>query len=130
MSTRFRQALALVVLLGAVAAASLGQTLARAAQHAREFHQAQQAGQAEQAEQAEQNDFTLDGKIVEINKNRLTVDTGGSIIFHVTYNDKTDIKRKDGSAGSAKDLRVGAKIHVAGNLSDSGDVVAARIDLE
>lgn len=87
-------------------------------------------GQAHQADQPGQSDFTLDGKIAEMQKGRLTVDTGGNIIFHVTYDAKTEIKRKDGAAGSAKDLQVGAKLHVVGSLSDSGDVVAARINLE
>jgi len=74
--------------------------------------------------------FTLDGKINSIDHNKLTVHTEENIIFHVSYNDKTEFKSDDGSPASSKDLRVGLKIHVDGDLTESGEIVAQKIVLE
>jgi hypothetical protein len=74
--------------------------------------------------------FTLEGTISAQSPGKLTVDTGGQMIFHVTYDKNTVIHKKDGSAGTAADLVVGAKIRVAGDLNNSGVVEARKIDLE
>jgi uncharacterized protein DUF5666 len=74
--------------------------------------------------------FTLDGKITEHTANKLTVSTEENIIFHVRYTEKTEVKRQDGTAASEKDLRVGVKIHVDGDLNDSGEIAAQKIEIE
>ena len=74
--------------------------------------------------------FTLDGKITEHTAGKLTVSTEENIIFHVRYTDKTEIKHQDGSAASEKDLSVGVKIHVDGDLNDSGEIAAQKIEIE
>lgn len=74
--------------------------------------------------------FTLDGKITEHTAGKLTISTEENIIFHVRYTDKTEIKHQDGSAGSEKDLRVGVMIHVDGDLADSGEINAQKIEIE
>ena len=74
--------------------------------------------------------FTLDGKINSLEHNKLTVHTEENILFHVSYNDKTEFKSDDGSPASSKDLRVGLKVHVDGDLTESGEVVAQKIVLE
>ena len=74
--------------------------------------------------------FTLEGKINTLDHNKLTVHTEENIIFHVSYDDKTEFKSDDGSPASSKDLRVGLKIHVDGDLTESGEVVAQKIVLE
>jgi len=56
--------------------------------------------------------FTLEGKITEKSAGKLTVSSGENMIFHVLYNDKTEIKKKDGSPGSGQDLRTGLRISV------------------
>jgi hypothetical protein len=73
--------------------------------------------------------FTLEGKITAITDNRLTVSTEENIIFHVRFDDKTEIKKKDGSPGNAKDLHVGIRIGVAGDLTESGEIIAKRIEI-
>ncbi len=74
--------------------------------------------------------FTLEGKITQHSPGKLTVNTGENIVFHVRYDEKTEIKRPDGSAGSAKDFRVGAKVKVEGDLTESGEVVAQKIEIQ
>jgi Domain of unknown function (DUF5666) len=74
--------------------------------------------------------FTMEGKITQVGPGKLTVNTEENILFHVRYDDKTEIKRADGSAGSAKDLQVGTWVHVAGELSESGEIIAAKIELQ
>lgn len=76
------------------------------------------------------SNFDLEGKISERSKNRLTVDTGQGILFHVTFDDKTSIVRADSSAGSEADLKVGVKVHAIGELQDSGDIKAQKIEIE
>jgi hypothetical protein len=74
--------------------------------------------------------FNLEGKITDQSPGKLTVNMEGNIIMHVSYDAKTGIYRKGGSAGSSKDLRVGAVVKVQGELNSSGVVQARRIDLE
>jgi hypothetical protein len=52
------------------------------------------------------------------------------MIFHVRYDEKTEFKRDDGSPGSSKDLRVGLRIRVEGDLTESGEIVAEKIELQ
>jgi len=78
----------------------------------------------------DENNFTLEGKITEKSAGKLTVSTGENIIFHVLYNDKTEIKKKDGSPGTAQDLRTGLRISVAGDLAESGEITAKKIAIE
>ncbi len=74
--------------------------------------------------------FTLEGKITEKSAGKLTVSSGENLIFHVLYNDKTEIKRKDGSPGTSQDLRTGLTISVAGDLAESGEITAKKIAIE
>ncbi|MGO8788252.1 MAG: DUF5666 domain-containing protein [Terriglobia bacterium] len=74
--------------------------------------------------------FTLEGKITEKSAGKLTVSSGENMIFHVLYNDKTEIKRKDGSPGTGQDLRTGLTISVAGDLAESGEITAKKIAIE
>jgi Domain of unknown function (DUF5666) len=75
------------------------------------------------------SNFDLSGTIHEASKGKFTVDSGQGIFFHVVYDDKTTIVRADGTPGSTQDLKVGAKVHVVGDLSESGQVNAARIEM-
>lgn len=79
---------------------------------------------------ADDMNFTLEGKITEKSGSKLTVSSGENIIFHVVYNDKTEIKKKDGSPGAAQDLRIGVRISVAGDLAESGEITAKTIEIE
>lgn len=74
--------------------------------------------------------FTLQGKITKVESGKLTVNTEENILFHVRYDDKTEITRADGSAGSEKDLRAGLWVEVEGNLEESGEIAAATIKLQ
>jgi hypothetical protein len=74
--------------------------------------------------------FTLEGKITEKAAGKLTVSSGENMIFHVLYNDKTEIKKKDGSPGNAQDLKIGVNISVAGDLAETGEITAKRIEIE
>jgi hypothetical protein len=74
--------------------------------------------------------FNLEGKITDVTAGKLTVNMQGNIIMHVSYDAETQIHRKDGSAGSPKDLKTGAMVKVEGNLNSSGVVEARQIDLE
>lgn len=76
------------------------------------------------------SNFTLEGKITEKSAGKITVSSGENMIFHVVFNDKTEIKKKDGSAGSGEDLRTGLKISVAGDLAESGEITAKKIAIE
>ena len=76
------------------------------------------------------NYFTLEGKITDKSAGKLTVSTGENMIFHVVYNDKTEIKKKDGSLGTVQDLHIGLRISVAGDLADSGEITAKKIAIE
>lgn len=85
---------------------------------------------ARPAPQDSSTNFTLEGTISDQSPGKFTVDTGGQMIFHVTYDKNTAIHKKDGSAGAAADLAVGAKVKVVGDLNNSGVVEAREIDLE
>lgn len=76
------------------------------------------------------SNFDLEGKVTQQAKGKLTVDTGQGILFHVAYDDKTSIVRADSSAGSEQDLKVGVQIHAVGELQDSGEIKAQRIEIE
>lgn len=78
---------------------------------------------------AQNSPFDLSGTIHDASKGKFTVDSGQGIFFHVVYDDKTAIVRADGTAGSAEELKVGATVHVVGDLSESGEVKAARIEI-
>jgi hypothetical protein len=88
------------------------------------------SGSAAYSQSQQGMNFNLEGKITEHSAGKLTVSAEDNIIFHVTYDDNTRIYRKDGSAGSAKDLKTGIRIKVDGELSPAGVVEAHRIDLE
>lgn len=74
--------------------------------------------------------FNLEGKITEHTAGKLTVSGQDNMVFHVAYDEKTQIHRKDGSAGTPQDLKVGETIKVEGELNPAGLVEAHRIDLE
>jgi len=82
------------------------------------------------APQADDMNFTLEGKITEKSAGKLTVSSGENMIFHVLYNDKTEIKKKDGNPGTDRDLRSGVTISVAGDLAESGEITAKKINIE
>lgn len=71
--------------------------------------------------------FTVEGRLTRHTGSKLTLSAEGNMIFHVVYNEKTEIARKDGSAGSAEDLRVGARIRVDGELTEAGEIIAQKI---
>jgi hypothetical protein len=79
---------------------------------------------------AQDMNFTLEGKITSNAANKLTVSTEENMVFHVLYNEKTEIKKKDGSPGTAKDLQVGIRVAVAGDLAESGEITAKRIEIQ
>ena len=79
---------------------------------------------------AQEMNFTLEGKITDKSAGKLTVSSGENIVFHVLYNEKTVIRKKDGSPGSAQDLHTGLRISVAGDLAESGEITAAKIDIK
>jgi hypothetical protein len=79
---------------------------------------------------ADDMNFTLEGKITDKSPGKLTVSSGENIIFHVVYNEKTAIKKKDGNPGTPDDLRTGVTIAVAGDLAESGEISAKTIDIE
>jgi Tfp pilus assembly ATPase PilU len=74
-------------------------------------------------------DFVLEGKITRKVQDKLTVNTVQNIVFTVRYTDKTEIKKTDDSAASPVDLKVGVRIRVEGQLTESGEVLAVRIKL-
>jgi len=74
--------------------------------------------------------FTVEGKINTLDHNKLTLNTEENIIFHVRYDDKTEFKSDDGGPASSKDLRVGLRIRVEGDLTESGEIVAQKITLQ
>ena len=74
--------------------------------------------------------FTIEGKITKREGNKLTLNSEGNIIFHVIISEKTEIKNKDGSAGTSKDLQVGTRIHVDGDLQESGEIIARRVAIQ
>ena len=77
----------------------------------------------------QESNFTLEGKVTEKNQGKLTVSTEENIIFHVRYDAKTDIRLKDGAQGSDKELKAGLKVRVEGDLSESGEILAHKIQV-
>jgi len=74
--------------------------------------------------------FTVEGKITQREGNKLTLNSEGNIIFHVVLNEKTEVKNKDGSAGATKDLQVGTRILVDGDLQESGEIIAKKVAVQ
>jgi hypothetical protein len=74
--------------------------------------------------------FTVEGKINTLGQNKLTLNSEENIIFHVRYDEKTEFKSDDGSPAGSKDLRVGLRIRVEGDLTESGEIVAKKIELQ
>jgi hypothetical protein len=79
---------------------------------------------------AQAMNFTVQGKITRHSPGKVTLSSGENIIFRVRYDDKTAIKKSDGSAGAAKDLRVGVVVSVDGELTEAGEIIAARIEIQ
>ncbi len=75
-------------------------------------------------------DFVLEGKITRKAGDKLTINTGQNMLFTVRYTAKTEMMKSDGSAASPGDLQVGIRIRVEGELTESGEVLAARIKLQ
>jgi hypothetical protein len=76
------------------------------------------------------SNFDLEGVIRKQSAGHLTVDQGQGILFRVVYDDKTPIVKDDGSSGSEKDLKIGASVHVVGDLQASGEIKAQRIEIQ
>jgi hypothetical protein len=79
---------------------------------------------------AQEMNFTLEGRISTLTANKMTVSTEENIIFHVKYDEKTEIRKKDGSPATAKDLHVGLRVGVEGDLTESGEIIAKRIEIQ
>jgi hypothetical protein len=77
----------------------------------------------------EGTNFNLAGNITAASPGKLTVNTQGEILFHVSYTSQTPIVRKDGSAGTSKDLKVDVYVQVEGQLNSSGVVEAKSIKI-
>jgi hypothetical protein len=73
--------------------------------------------------------FTVEGTVNTLGQNKLTLRAEANVIFHVSYNDKTEFKSEDGSLTGGKDLHIGLAIRVEGDLTESGEIVAQRIEL-
>ena len=78
---------------------------------------------------AQAMDFTVEGTISRHEPGKLIISAEGNIIFHARYDDQTTFQRADGSPASEKDLHVGVKIRVEGELPESGEIIAHRITL-
>jgi hypothetical protein len=87
-------------------------------------------GPLESFQESEPMPFSVEGKIHRLGPGKITLSTGENMLFHVVFDDKTEVRRQDGSAGSPKDLRVGLSIHVDGDLTESGQIVAHRIKIQ
>ena len=74
-------------------------------------------------------DFTIEGKISRQEPGKLTISAEGNIIFHARYDDKTTFQHADGSPASSKDLRVGVTVRIEGELPESGEIIAHRINV-
>jgi hypothetical protein len=78
---------------------------------------------------AQESNFNLEGKVTQKSEGKLTVSTEENILFHVRYDEKTDIRLKDGAQGSDKDLKTGLKVRVQGEFSKSGEILAHKIQV-
>ena len=76
---------------------------------------------------AQESNFTLEGKVTQKSEGKLTISTEENIVFHVCYDEKTDIRLKDGAQGSDKDLKAGLRVRVEGDLTESGEILAHKI---
>jgi len=74
--------------------------------------------------------FAVEGKITRLAEGKITVNTEENIIFHIVYTEKTEFKHQDGSAASSKELRIGLRIKVSGDLDESGEIAAARVEIQ
>jgi len=79
--------------------------------------------------QESESNFTLEGKVTEKSEGKLTVSTEENILFHVRYDERTDIRLKDGAQGSGQDLNIGLTITAQGEFNKSGEVVAHKIQV-
>jgi hypothetical protein len=79
---------------------------------------------------AQEMNFTLEGRISTLTANKMTVSTEENIIFHVQYDEKTQVRKKDGSPATVKDLHVGLRVGVEGNLTESGEIIAKTIEIQ
>lgn len=79
--------------------------------------------------QESESNFTLEGKVTQKTEGKLTVSTEENIVFHVRYDERTDIRLKDGAQGSDKDLKAGLKVAVQGEFNKGGEIVAHRIQV-
>ena len=86
--------------------------------------------EAQPALPGQETNFTVEGKITRQAPGKLTISTEENMVFHASYGEKTAITRQDGSPGSAKDLRVGSRVKIAGDLTESGEIKAQRIEIE
>jgi Tfp pilus assembly pilus retraction ATPase PilT len=75
----------------------------------------------------QQSAFTVEGKITEISAGKFTVNSDQNMIFHVLYDDKTEIKDKDGKALTAQDLKKNLNVRAEGDFTEAGEIKAARI---
>lgn len=71
--------------------------------------------------------FTTEGKITRLTPGGFTINAEQNIIFRVRYDEKTQVKLKDGSSGTGKDLRLGQVVQVDGDLAETGEILAQRI---
>jgi hypothetical protein len=85
--------------------------------------------EAQTSRLAQESGFTLEGKVTQKSEGKLTVSTEQNMVFHVRYDEKTDIRLKDGAQGADKDLKVGLKVKVEGDLTESGEILARKIEL-
>ncbi len=74
--------------------------------------------------------FTVEGKITQHSGNKLTLNTEANMIFRVVYNEKTKIAGKDGGEATPKALTPGTRIHVSGDLTESGEIIAQKITIQ
>jgi hypothetical protein len=81
------------------------------------------------AVQESESNFTLEGEVTQKSEGKLTVSTEENIVFHVRYDEKTEIRLKDGAQGSDKDLKTGLKVTVQGGFNKSGEIVAQKIQV-
>ena len=79
--------------------------------------------------QESESNFTLEGKVTQKSEGKLTVSTEENIVFHVRYDEKTDIRLKDGVQGSNQDLKTGLRVTVQGEFNKNGEIVAHKIQL-
>ena len=79
---------------------------------------------------AQESSFDLEGTISQHEPGKLTIDTGGGIIFHATYAADTPIVHADGKPATDKDLKIGVKVHIFGDLQQNGEVKSQKIEIE